>query len=278
MDYKIVADSSHDMNKELESKLDVALVPFKLYLGEEEIIDDDKLDVIHFIERMVKSDGVPRTACPSPQQFIEAFEECKQVFTVTISAALSGTYNAAMLAAQMYKEDHPEAKVHVFDSKSASIGETLISMKVRELAGAGMDFESIVEKGEEYIANMRTFFISESLDNLMKNGRISKLSGTIATVLNIKPIMGADDDGNIVLLEKARGSKKAFKKLLDMISEAAPNAGERTLAISHVNNPDRAAWLKAEIEKRLSFKDIVVVQTKGLSSLYCDNKGIILSF
>ncbi len=278
MDYKIVADSSHDMNPALEEQLNVNLVPFTLYLGEKEVVDKKDLDVIDFIDQMVASSGVPRTACPSPQEYIDAFDQAKEGFIVTISAALSGSHNAAMLASQMYKEDHPQAKIHVFDSKSASIAETLISMKIRELAQAGVNFEGIVEKVEAYIGQMKTFFISESLENLMKNGRISRFKGTLATVMNIKPIMGVDDEGNIVLMEKARGSKKAFNKMIDMIEAAGDNHGERVLAISHVNNLERAEWFKSQIEQRLTFKDIVIVQTKGLSSLYCDNQGIIVAF
>ncbi len=278
MDRIIVADSSCDLNPEIADAVDVSIVPFKLYIEGEEYIDDKELNVLNFVSKMIKSPELPRSACPSPNDFMEKFQKAREVFVITISSMLSGTFNSAELAKNLYKEEYPDAKVHVFDSKSASIGETLIAMRVRELINKGLDFETIVENVETYIASQKTLFIAESLENLMKNGRISKFKGRLATALNIKPIMAATDEGEIVLVEKARGSNKAFKRLAEMVSERAGNAQERILAISHCDNPSRAEMLKAEIEKHCKFKDIIIVQTAGLSSLYVDNQGIILTF
>lgn len=278
MDRIIVADSSCDLNPEIADAVDVNIVPFKLYIEGEEYIDDKELNVLNFVSKMIKSPELPRSACPSPNDFMEKFQKAREVFVITISSMLSGTFNSAELAKNLYKEEYPDAKVHVFDSKSASIGETLIAMRVRELINKGLDFETIVENVETYIASQKTLFIAESLENLMKNGRISKFKGRLATALNIKPIMAATDEGEIVLVEKARGSNKAFKRLAEMVSERAGNAQERILAISHCDNLSRAEMLKAEIEKHCKFKDIIIVQTAGLSSLYVDNQGIILTF
>jgi DegV family protein with EDD domain len=242
-----------------------------------EYVDDENLDPISFISDMVVSKDVPRSACPSPNDFMVAFEGEEDCFVVTISAKLSGTYNSAQIAKDLFLEEHPDKKIHLVDSKSASIAETLISMKLHELSAAGFGFGEMVEKIDEYVKGMRTFFVSENLNNLIKNGRISKLKGAFATALSIKPIMGAED-GEIVMYDKARGSNKAFERLLEMIVENAKSVEDRILAISHVNNPSRAAYLKTEIMKRCGFKDIIIVQTHGLSSLYCDNQGIIVAF
>jgi len=275
---KILADSSCEVNKVITQSTEVEIVPFKLYIDGVEYIDDNELDVIDFINKMVKSVDLPRSACPSPNDFIEKINKADEVFIVTISSMLSGTYNSAELAKNLYLEDNPDAKVHVFDSKSASIAETLITMKIKACMDMGKDFETIVTEVEKYISEQKTFFIAESLENLMKNGRISKFKGKLATALNIKPIMGATDEGEIVLREKARGSNKAFKRLADIVCDKAINTEEKILAISHCNNPERAQMLKEEIEKKCRFKDIIVVQTAGLSSLYVDNQGIILTF
>lgn len=277
MSFKIIADSSCEVPESHKAKCPVVTVPFKLYIDNEEIVDDAKLDVIGFINKMVKSTTLPRTACPSPVDFQEQFDEEDPCFVVTISSKLSGTYNSAMLAKSMHEEENPKHLVHVFDSKSASVGELLVSLKINELAQLNFKPADIIQQVTEYIDNMKTFFIAESLDNLMKNGRISRLKGTLASVLNIKPIMGADN-GEIVLMDKARGSAKAFARMIEMISENAKQAESKILAISHVNNPERANWLKAEIEKACKFKEVIVVQTGGLSSLYCDNQGIIVAF
>jgi DegV family protein with EDD domain len=273
----IIADSSLDINESLKS-LDVQFVPFKLYLGEKEYIDDDTLNPIDFINDMVDYSGVGKSACPSPNDFLEKFDEKKDNFVVTISEKLSGTYNSAILAKNLYEENHEEGFVHVFNSKSASIGETLTAIKIKELIDQNVSRENIVKNVEDYIENMRTFFISENLDNLIKNGRISKMRGTIASILNIKPIMGTNRAGEIILYDKQRGIKKAYTRLKEIVVETANDCSEKTLAISHVNNLKRAEYIKSLIQEECNFKDIVIVQTGGLSSLYCDNKGIILAF
>lgn len=278
MSIKVLADSSCEMPEALKQDNPIVSVPFKLYIDEVEMVDDDQMNVIEFIDKMVKSSGLPRSACPSPADFQAHFDGEDECYIVTISSRLSGTHNSAMLAKAMYQEEHPEKFIHVFDSKSASVGETLIALKIHELSKKSVKAMELVEQVNEYISSMKTFFVSESLDNLMKNGRISKFKGTLATALKIKPIMGADSEGEIQLVDKARGSAKAFQRMAELIAENAKNAENRILAISHVNNPERANWLKEEMAKRCNFKQIIVVQTGGLSSLYCDNQGIIVSF
>lgn len=277
MGFKIIADSSNDMTPELQLKYPVEIIPFKLTLDGREYVDDEQLDPIQFITDMSAAKDIPRSACPSPNDFLEAFEGEEDCFVVTISSKLSGTYNSAQIAKEMYLESHPEKKIHLVDSKAASIAETLISMKLHELIEKGLDFNEIIEVITGYVNGMKTFFVSESLDNLIKNGRISKLKGVLATALSIKPIMGAED-GEIRMFDKARGSNKAFDRLVEMIMENAKSVEDKILAISHVNNPTRAEHLKVELQTRCGFKDIIIVQTRGLSSLYCDRQGIIVSF
>ncbi|MGB3367013.1 MAG: DegV family protein [Acidaminobacteraceae bacterium] len=275
---QVIADSSNEMNKDLMKENPVEIVPFRLYLDGTEYVDDENLNVIEFIDIMMKSKTLPKSACPSPEEFMNKFKNDDDSYVVAISSKLSGTYNSAMLAKNLYLEDVKEKFIHVFDSKTASVGETLVSLKIHELSKLGHTRDDLVVRVEKYIAEMKTFFVSESLDNLMKNGRISKFKGTLATALKIRPIMRANDDGELEMVDKARGSAKAYNRLAEIIEENALNQEERVLAISHVNNIDRANWLKDEVEKRCNFKKIVVLQTKGLSSLYCDNQGIIVAF
>lgn len=278
MDYKIVADSSCDLNEELEKKLDVSLVPFKIDIDEKSFIDDENLDILEFKKAMKASPNPIRTSCPSPGDFVEEYKKAENIFVVTISAALSGTYNSAILAKDMIMEEFPEKFVHVFDSKGASITETLTAMKIDELIAEKCNALEIVEKVEQYIKEMTTYFISESLDNLIKNGRISKTKGLIANVLNLKPLMGANDKGEIVLVENHRGSKKAFKRLVEIIGESKLNFENRILAISHADALDRAEDLRKEIKEKYNFKDVIIVETNGLSTAYVNHQGIILAF
>lgn len=278
MDYKIVADSSCDLNEYMRNNIEVELVPFNISVESKKYRDDADIDMGDLVKRMLASPDPIKTSCPSPGDFLESYEEEKDVFVVTISKELSGTYNSAILARDMALEKEPDRFIHVFNSKGASVTETLVVLKIDELIKEGLDNSTIVEKVDNYIEELDTYFISEDLSNLIKNGRISKTKGLIATVLNLKPIMGADGDGNIQLVENVRGSKKAFRKLVGIIGESKKEFKERVLAISHASARDKAEKLKESIQSLYEFKDIVIVETRGLSTAYVNHEGVILSF
>ncbi|WP_313757619.1 DegV family protein [Tissierella sp.] len=278
MNYKIVADSSCDLNEELKEKLNISLVPFKIDIDNKKFIDNEEINMMELIDAMKSSPNPIRTSCPSPGDFFVEYKNAENIFSITISSKLSGTYNSAILAKDMVEEEEPEKFVHVFDSKSASVGETLVAIKIQELIEKKLNNFEIVEKVEKYINGMKTYFVLENLDNLIKNGRISKTKGLIANVLNLKPIMGEDGEGNIKLVENVRGTKKAFKRLVEIIGETGEKFEEKILAISHVNAFEKAEELKKEIQKRYNFKDIILVKTAGLSSAYANDGGIILVF
>lgn len=277
MKYKIVADSSCDLNPELERVMDVDLVPFKIDVEDQSFIDDKNIDVNVLIKAMHDSPNPIKTSCPSPGDFVDRYKDGDNIFVVTISEQLSGTFNSALLAKKMILEDFPNKFVHVFNSRSASVGETLVTMKIQEFIEEKLSNSQIVEKVENFIDDMKTYFISEDLSNLIKNGRISKAQGLIANVLNIKPIMKATDDGNIEAVERVRGSKRAFKRLAEIIGETGVKFEERILAISHANALQKALDLKEDL-KKYNFKDIIIVETKGLSTAYVNDGGVILAF
>lgn len=278
MSYKIIADSSCDLNRALKEKLNIDLVPFNIDVDDKKFIDDENLDTMDLIQAMRNSPNPVRTSCPSPGDFVAKYKEADNIFTVTISSQLSGTYNSAVLAKDMIKEEYPDKFVHVFDSKSASVAETLIAIKVQELIDNKLGNLEIVEKVERYISELKTYFVLESLDNLIKNGRITKTKGLIANVLNLKPIMGEDGEGNIKLVENVRGTKRAFKRLVEIIGETGEKLEEKILAISHTNALEKAEQLKKDIAEKYNFKDIIVVKTAGLSAAYAYDGGIILTF
>lgn len=276
MSSKIVADSSCELNEELRN-FPVHLVPFTMRLDGKEYRDDENLDVKGFIEVMKKSKNAPQSACPSTQDFMEAYEGEEDVFVVTISSKLSGCYNSAVLAKQLICEELKDKFIHIFDSKSAVAGETLIALKLAELIKKNYERLEIVEKVENYIKEMKTFFLLESLENLIKAGRMNKIVGQLASALSIKPIMGTDD-GTIKLEEKTRGSKKAFKRFIEILGEQGENLQEKVLAISHCNCLDKALEFKKEVEARYNFKDIVITGMKGLSSMYAQEGGLVVTF
>lgn len=278
MSVKIVADSSCDLNEHLERELNITLVPFSLHIGDKIYRDDEELNVKDMLKKMAECPTAPKTACPSPNDFIKAFEGPESIFAVTISSALSGTYESAMLAKKMLMENAEDKFVHIFDSLSASIGETLISIKIFELAKKNYDDLQIVEKVNEYIKSMKTLFLLESLENLMKNGRLGKVKGKIATLLNIKPVMGAEEDGSIKMIESVRGYKRAFMRFVEIIGEQGEKLEEKVIGIAHCNCLERAEEFKSELMKRYKFKDIIIVETAGLSSVYANQGGIIVAF
>jgi DegV family protein with EDD domain len=182
------------------------------------------------------------------------------------------------MAKNMVLEEIGDKFIHVFDSLSASIGETLVSLKIYELAKRNLDDSEIVDKVNQYIKEMKTFFILESLDNLIKAGRISKLKGQLASALSIKLIMGGSEKGTIKLVDKVRGSKRALRRLVDIIGEQGEKLEERVLGIAHCNCLERALELKEKIQQKYKFKDIIIVEMAGLSTVYANEGGIVIAF
>lgn len=200
------------------------------------------------------------------------------IYMVTLSSHLSGSYNSAMLAANMYMEDHPNKHIHVFDSLSASSGQTLVALKANELAGSGLSFDEVIKQTEQFIHEMGTKFVLESLETLRKNGRLSTVTATLASALNIKPVMTSNGNGEIDKVTQARGMSKAIMKMADAIKADAVDPQNHTLMIAHCNNRKRAEFVKEEILKRLSFKDVQITETGGISSLYAADGGIVVCY
>ena len=278
MKYKIIADSCCDLTAEMKSELNVSLVPLHLMLEDKEFIDDENLSILEYIEEMKKTPTAPRTACPSPEDFIKHFAgDEDNIFIVTLSQELSGTYNSAKVARDIYLENH-DKNIYVFNSRSASVGETLIALKIAELAEAGKDFQEIIIEVERYIDSMETLFLLQSLSHLAKAGRLKSYVAVLASLLAIKPIMGSTKAGTIRLVHKVRGYKKAFLKLIDTIGEEVKDFKDRILGIAHCNCYERAMDLKEKIAVKYNFKKIFIVPMSGLSSTYADDGGIVIAF
>ena len=281
MKFKIVADSCCDFDENGKKLDNIQIIPLTLHVGDTDIIDDETFDQLDFIKRVAGHPESPMSSCPSPGTYMEAYEgdyDC--VFAVTLSGNLSGSWNSAEVGRKMYFEEHPDdkKKIHVFDSCSASAGEARIATYIHELANTeGETFESIVEKVNKYKLEMKTFFVIETLETLRKNGRLTGLQAIVATVLNIKPVMGATDEGVIIKLDQARGMEKALKKLAQIIADTISNPQEKVLAITHCNCPDRARWMKEQIESLVKFKDITIGDTRGVATMYANDGGIIIS-
>ena len=278
--YKIVIDSCGELPESLKKDGHFSTVSLELDVDGYRIRDDETFDQLDFLRRVKESIKGPKSACPSPEEYMKSFEgQAQNIYVVTLSGKLSGSYNSAVLASNLYNEEHEDApkNIYVFNSRSASIGETLIGMKVQELEEAGHSFDEVVEQTELYISSMNTFFVLETLDTLRKAGRLSNLKAFVANTLNIKPVMGSTKEGTIQQLGQARGMKKALAKMVADMIEATKNCEDRVLAISHCNCPERAEYVKQCVEKIARFKKIVIVNTAGISSMYANDGGVILA-
>lgn len=278
MNFHIVADSCCELTDDMKKRENIEIAPLTLEVGGESILDDETFDQKSFLKKVADCPDCPKSACPSPEYFREAFlcgaERC---YAVTLSAQLSGSYNSAVLGANLAQEENEALKIHVFNSRSASIGETLIVKKIIECEEAGMSFERTVETVELYINSQHTYFVLENLETLRKNGRLSKAKALVASALKIKPVMGSTPDGEIVQLDQARGINKALLKMADAIVKDAQHVESKTLAISHCNCPERAEMVKEALLLRLPVKDVFVLDTQGVSSMYANDGGIIVA-
>lgn len=272
----ILSDTCLDLNDDLRSKIDIKFIPLHLDLGDETILDGEDLNVREFVDKMHAYEGVPKTAAPSPQAFIEAMEGYDEVFIITLSSKLSTVYNSAMIAKDLMENDHPEIKIHVFDSKSASAGETLLAMKLQDLIDIDLSFEEIVERIEGEVEEMRTFFILENLDNLVKNGRMSKIAGRIASMLSINPVCKGND-GAIEIVSKSRGMKAGINKLVQQILQGLEQAENKKVVISNVLKLDRAEEIKNKLLEKSKLKNIEIVFSKGVTSIYANEGGIVVA-
>lgn len=277
MSYKIIIDSCGELTEEMKRDGHFDSVPLSLEVDGVSIIDDDTFEQADFLRRMKESPECPKSACPSPEAYMERYRcDAERIYVVTLTAELSGSYNSAVLGMNLYQEEYGEKEIHVFNSRSASVGETLIAMKIKACEDMGMSFSEVVEAVESYTEEQNTYFVLESLETLHKNGRLTGVKALVASALNIKPIMGATPEGTIKQIGQARGINKALNKMIDDIVKDVINPAEKILAIAHCNCKERATCVKMMIEQKIKLKDVVILDTRGVSTLYANDGGIIV--
>lgn len=278
MSYKIIGDSCTDLPKSIIDDLNYSLVPLTLIVDDTMIVDDETFDQKNFLSLVKASPNSPKSACPSPEDYQKEFEFDGDIYVITLSSQLSGSYNSAELAKKLYLEDHPDKHIEVIDSRSASVAQAIIAMHIKELAEAGHTFQTIVEKVKALRDGIKTKFVLESLETLRKNGRLTSIQAFICSALNIKPLMTSNPDGTIGKLDQARGIVKALIVMAKAIEQDVLKPQERILGIAHCNNYERALFVKDEILKRVPFKDCFIVDTAGVSSMYANEGGIIVAY
>lgn len=281
MTYNIVCDSSCDLKPAVlqPDRLRLEVVPMRLNVGEREWVDDETLRVPDLLDAMREEKSSSSSACPSPAAFARAFESADCSVCFTISSNLSGTYNSAILARDLVLEEHPEKKICVIDSKSTAGILVLLAHRAQELIEEtdAPDFEAVCNELRIYQASLRTVFTLECYDNLIKNGRMRPLVGTLLHSLGIHVIADATPQGTIHVAGKARGELKTFQGIIDLMRHSKDCTGAEVI-ISHCENLSGALKLKQMVMSQLPVKDITIFACRGLTSFYAMQNGLIVGY
>lgn len=272
MKRKIVTDSSCDI-WELNG-VDFAVAPMTISTDNKHYVDNQELDVRLMSEDLAKYKGVSHTACPSVGSWLDCYEGYDEVFVVTLTGAMSGTYNSAMTAKGIYEEENENVKIHVFDSLSTGPEIRLLIEKLKEMIEEDLTFEEIVEKGQDYLNHTRLFFALKSLHNFAMNGRVSKAVASAIGVLNISIFATASEEGTIQQISKCRGEKKVVKSMIEHLENAGYHGGK--VRISHADNLKLAHNVRDKILELYPHADIIVYPMGGLCTYYAEIGGLLV--
>lgn len=273
MKYQILVDSASDLKNNYikDEEIGFKVIPLTILAGETEFIDDDNLNIDDMLYGMHTSKKTT-TACPAPQAFLDELDRADYTFVVTITSKLSGSYNSACVARDSYEKSE---NVFVIDSKATSGVEILIVEKLISLIKQGLSYQEICEQIIKYRDEKQLLFMLQKFDNLVANGRMSKIAGLLASALVVRPICIAED-GQIKIEKKVIGTKNAFVKMIQMIGERIKDEKDKVLIITHCKAEKEALAIKEEIQKKYEFKEVRVQPMRGLCSFYALEKGIII--
>ena len=277
MKWKIIADSGCDYRSldNLAPDTEFVSVPLTIQVGETIYRDDAQLNIDQMMDEMYATTTASKSACPSPDDYMKSFEGADNIVVVTITGTLSGSYNSAEVAKKIYLEEHPDTNIHVINSLSAGGEVDLIVRKLNQLVAEGLDFDQVVNAITSYQSKTKLLFVLAKVDNLVKNGRLSKLIGTVVGLLNIRMVGEASKTGTLEL-QKARGQKKATKAAFDELIKAGYTGGH--IAIAHRNNDKFIEQFSAMIRDKFANASIEVLPTSELCSYYAEEGGLLMEY
>ena len=278
MSFSIIVDSCCDLTPEMRADPVFRSIPLTVRLDGKDFVDDQNLDTSLLIIAMDQSQGPSSSACPAPGDYLDAYRQAEgDIYVVTLSALLSGSHNSAWQARQMFLEEQPGRNIRVFNSCSASAGEVLLARTIRELAGSGLPFDQVAAQAERTVAETNTLFVLENLDNLKKNGRLTRVQALLTGALRIKLIMGSTPEGEICKRGQALSIKQALSKIVELMAADERHEG-KILYIAQCLCPDRAQLLWEMAQKSCRFRNVVITATRGLSSYYANSGGVIVAY
>lgn len=278
---RIISDSSCDLPSDFLEKdgIDFSIVPLKIIVGDKEFIDDNSLDTMELIKAMKACKSSSFSACPSPEDFALTLRKNEENYIITMTSALSGTFNSARIGRDIIQSENPNTKVGLFDSLATSSAMILMIMYLRDLIKSNKyDFETICTMLTDYQKTLKLRFIIQDLSNLIKTGRMSRVAGVVASALSIFPICGDDGKGEIAVIKKVRGIKKALSNLAGLVEEKLAQQKDFPVVIAHCNNETDAQTLKEILESKYQLKNIQIFPMRGLASFYSNDKGLIMSY
>lgn len=277
MKWSIVTDSGCDLRKMPPSEsVRYAQAPLYILINGISFEDDEKLDTKMLVNAMHGFRGASSSACPSPQSWMNAFGDEENVIAMSISGGMSGSFGSLQVARETALEERPECKILVIDSLSTSSVMTLVAQKARVLIEQGLDFDAVSEQLIAYHKRLKLLFTLKSLDNLAKNGRVSRTVAAIAGVLNIQIVGAASEKGTFELMHKCRGTGKAYRMLIEEMGHMGADKGRAIIA--HCHNEQGAKELRAMIESAFPGLSVDIMPTSGLCSYYAEEGGLLVGF
>lgn len=274
MKYKIVVDSSSNLESNYINDKEVGfeVIPLSIMVDGKTFVDNNEININEMLEEMHTSKTKATSSCPSCGYFSNSYKDYDCIICITMTSKLSGTFNSAYIGGKSVS-----SKVHVVDSKATGGVMRLLVDKAYELIKSNKDFETICSELEEYKESLNLLFVLDKFENLVKNGRMSKIAAFVANALYIKPLCIANE-GVIDVYDKPRTRKGAINKLIETIGKKASNTNGKTCVVEHCFSEEDATYIKNEIENRYQFSKVIISPMRGLCSFYALEKGIIVSF
>lgn len=281
MNIQFMTDGGADIPKRIYNMIDVEVVPLYLHFQDEEYKTGD-LDMTTFFKKIAETKSLPQSAAPSPHDFYEAYKKIdpkRPIIMLSLTKGLSSTYNNAVLGRNMLLEEEPERQIAVINTKTASCGIALLLHEAALKVEDNYTFEQLVSHLEERVEQTTTLFVLKTLENLILGGRLDRVRGTIAKTLNIKLLMKANDErGDIDVIEKVRGNKKAINRFIEQIGLHAKNFENKIITMTHCNDEPRAKKVLNDIIEKYPFKDAFLTETGPLISTYGGEGALVISF
>ena len=271
---KLITDGSYDLSDEVLNKFNINVVPLGVSFGEEHYTAGVDIDNKTFYAKMKESTELPKTFCPSPESFSKEYQGEEKVIVITLGAKLSGTYNSAVLARDLYLADNDEKDIRVIDSNTGSIGAGLLLIKASKMISEGKDIDEIVNTIENIKDEVSFYGTLETLENAVKGGRISPLAGKIIGALNFKAIVQIKD-GAVKPVDKARGESNSIKKVASHITTSIEDTKDKILCLMHADCKEKAEKLLSTIEKTHQFDEVYISEVGPVMGTYTSQGAVL---